>query len=181
MKMLTFLSSILLSYLCMANAAAPELSSLLDRDGTQPMPKGYIKSAHPYQEENKATRVDFDFHLKGLPRVDLKKQEIEVDMVLGLTWDDPRLKNISNNNPDFSFIKVSHSILIIFLKISWQTIEFDAKDGSYYFFPGEKAKELWVPDIFLDKTPNIRFQFCILYLFFFFVNTIGKQKSKKIT
>ena len=107
--MLTFLSSILLSYLCMANAAAPELSSLLDRDGTQPMPKGYIKSAHPYQEENKATRVDFDFHLKGLPRVDLKKQEIEVDMVLGLTWDDPRLKNISNNNPDFSFIKVSHS------------------------------------------------------------------------
>ena len=91
MKMLTFLSSILLSCLCMANAA-------LDRDRAQPMPKDYIKSAHPYQEENKATRVDFDFHLKGLPRVDLKKQEIEVDMVLGLTWSDPRLKNISNDD-----------------------------------------------------------------------------------
>lgn len=42
-------------------------------------------------------------------------------------------------------------------EIELQTQEFDAKmNGSYYFFPGEKAKQLWVPDIFLDKTPNIR-------------------------
>ena len=117
MKMLTFLSSILLSYLCMANAAAPELSSLLDRDGTQPMPKGYIKSAHPYQEENRATNVDFDFHLKGLPRVDTKKQEIEVDMVLGLTWEDPRLNHSATH--DFSTIKVSSNLLTcIFLKLN---------------------------------------------------------------
>ena len=49
--------------------------------------------------------MDFDFHLKGIPRVDLKKQEIEVDMVLGLTWDEPRL--IANKSQsDLGFIKV---------------------------------------------------------------------------
>ena len=104
MRMPTFLSSILVFSLCMANSA-PELSFLLDR--AHSMPEDYIKSAHPYQEENKATNVDFDFHLKGLPRVDTKKQEIEVDMVLGLTWEDPRLNSFSND-PTSGFINVSH-------------------------------------------------------------------------
>ena len=92
MRMPTFLSSILVFSLCMGNSA-PELSFLLER--AHSMPEDYIKSAHPYQEENRATNVDFDFHLKGLPRVDTRKQEIEVDMVLGLTWEDPRLNNFS--------------------------------------------------------------------------------------
>ena len=112
MRMHTFLSSILVFSLCMTNSA-PELSSLLDReweellDRAHSMPEDYIKSAHPYQEENMATNVDFDFHLKGLPRVDTRKQEIEVDMVLGLTWEDPRLSNFSND-PTFGFINVSY-------------------------------------------------------------------------
>ena len=112
MRMQTFLSSILLFSLCMANSA-PELTSLLDReweemlDRAYSMPEDYIKSAHPYHEEKKATDVEFDFHLKGLPRVDTKKQEIEVDMVLGLTWEDPRLSNFSND-PTFGFINVSY-------------------------------------------------------------------------
>ena len=111
MRMLTFLSSILVFSLCLANSA-PELSSPLDRewaemlDRAHSMPEDYIKSAHPYQEEDRATNVDFDFHLKGLPRVDTKKQEIEVDMVLGLTWEDPRLNNFSHD-PAIGFINVS--------------------------------------------------------------------------
>ena len=110
MRMQTFLSSTLLFSLCIAHSP-PELSSLLDReleeklDRAYSMPEDYIKSAHPYQEENMATNVDFDFHLKGLPRVDTKKQEIEVDMVLGLTWEDPRLNNFTTD-PTFGFIKV---------------------------------------------------------------------------
>ena len=111
MRMQTFLSSILLFSLCIDHSA-PELSSLLDReweetlDRAYSMPEDYIKSAHPYHEASKATDVEFDFHLKGLPRVDTKKQEIEVDMVLGLTWEDPRLSNFSND-PTFGFINVS--------------------------------------------------------------------------
>lgn len=49
--------------------------------------------------------------------------------------------------------------------------------GSYYFFPGEKAKQLWVPDIFLDKTPNIRWNIKQFFIFLFFVKT----KCKKVT
>ena len=122
MRMHTFLSSILVFSLCMANSA-PELTSLLDReweemlDRAYSMPEDYIKSAHPYQEENMATNVDFDFHLKGLPRVDTKKQEIEVDMVLGITWEDPRLNHSATH--DFGTIKVSSNLLTcIFLKLN---------------------------------------------------------------
>ena len=114
MRVQTFLSSILVFSLCTAHSP-PDLRSLLDReweemlDRAYSMPEDYIKSAHPYQEENKGTNVDFDFHLKGLPRVDTKKQEIEVDMVLGLTWEDPRLNNLMND-PTFGFINVSYPL-----------------------------------------------------------------------
>ena len=107
MRMQTFLSSILLFYLCMAHSA-PQLDRDWEEklDRAYSMPEDYIKSAHPYHEASKATDVEFDFHLKGLPRVDTRKQEIEVDMVLGLTWEDPRLSNFSND-PTFGFINVS--------------------------------------------------------------------------
>ena len=94
MRNQTFLSSFLIFFLCLAIPAIglnSYYSSLLDR--AYSVPQDYIKSAHPCFEEGKPTDVYFDFHLKGIPRVDLKKQEIEVDMVLGLTWDEPRLKS----------------------------------------------------------------------------------------
>merc|ERR1719486_656261 len=68
---------------------APDLDRSVQR--TYEIPNNYDKAVHPFFELNQATNVTFDFHLKGIPRVDLKKQEIEVDMVLGLTWDEPRL------------------------------------------------------------------------------------------
>lgn len=107
MRNQTFLSSFLIFFLCLAIPAIglnSYYSSLLDR--AYSVPQDYIKSAHPCFEEGKPTDVYFDFHLKGIPRVDLKKQEIEVDMVLGLTWDEPRLKDFKNN-PNFESIKVS--------------------------------------------------------------------------
>lgn len=82
---------------------APDLDRSVQR--TYEIPNDYDKAVHPFFELNQATNVTFDFHLKGIPRVDLKKQEIEVDMVLGLTWDEPRLI-AKKNQSDLGFIKV---------------------------------------------------------------------------
>ena len=53
--------------------------------------------------------------------------------------------------------------------------------GRYYFFPGERANTLWVPDIYLDKTPNIRYIPTILHPFLKIIIMIALPKCNKVT
>ena len=77
--------------------------------------------------------VLMDFHLKDIPRVDTKLQEIEVDVVLGFRRKDFRLETFTKE-ANFS----------------------SDHYGEYVAFPGEHAKNLWMPDVYLDKTPTVR-------------------------
>ena len=86
-----------------------------------------------FEVEGSHVVVNVDYHLKDIPRVDTKLQEIEVDVVLGFRWEDLRL-DTSGREANFS---MDH----------W---------GEYVVFPGEHANNLWMPDIYLDKTPTVR-------------------------
>ena len=49
----------------------------------------------PPMIEEEPVVVLMDFHLKDIPRVDTKLQEIEVDVVLGFRWKDFRLETFT--------------------------------------------------------------------------------------
>jgi hypothetical protein len=99
----------------------------------------YKKTGHKQPPPGHPIIVKTGFHLKDIPRVDTKKQEIELDIELSMSWDDKRvlprvLKSMKSEDPHYH----------------------EDQFGTYTVLPGDMAGELWMPDLYLDKTPTIR-------------------------